>query len=93
MATNLCPYSEDEECGGNRTTPSGGEPMKFTRITVDPHQMEGLPCIRSLRIPVATVVGMLAEGMTAEEVLQALPDLELADIIEAAQYGVKNRVE
>jgi uncharacterized protein (DUF433 family) len=67
--------------------------MKFTRITVDPHQMGGLPCIRSLRIPVATAVGMLAEGMTAEEVLQALPDLELADIIEASQYGVKNRVE
>jgi uncharacterized protein (DUF433 family) len=58
-----------------------------------PHQMGGLPCIRSLRIPVATVVGMLAEGMAAEEVLQALPDLELADITEALQYGVKNHVE
>jgi uncharacterized protein (DUF433 family) len=37
----------------------------FTRITVDPNQMGGLPCIRSLRIPVATVVGMVGEG-TAE---------------------------
>ena len=38
--------------------------MKFTRITVDPHQMGGVPCIRGLRIPVATVVGMVADGMT-----------------------------
>jgi uncharacterized protein (DUF433 family) len=60
-----------------------GSRMKFTRITVDPPQMGGLPCIRSLRIPVTTVVGMLAEGVTAEEVLQTLPDLELADINEA----------
>ena len=67
--------------------------MKFTRITVDPRQMGGLPCIRSLRIPVATVVGMVAEGMTEEEILRAFPDLELADIIEALQYGAKNRVE
>ena len=38
--------------------------MVFTRITVDPHQMDGVPCIRGLRIPAATVVGMVAEGMT-----------------------------
>jgi uncharacterized protein (DUF433 family) len=59
--------------------------MEFTRITVNPHQMGGVACIRSLRIPVATVLGMLAEGMTAEEVLQALPNLERADIGEAIQ--------
>jgi uncharacterized protein (DUF433 family) len=67
--------------------------MKFTRITVDPHQMGGLPCIRNLRLTVATVVGMLAEGMAAGEVLQAFSDLVLADTIEALQYAVKNRVE
>jgi uncharacterized protein (DUF433 family) len=67
--------------------------MQYTRITVNPCQMGGGPCIRGLRIPVATVVGMVADGMTAEEMLQAFPDLELADIIEASQYGVKNRVE
>ena len=38
--------------------------MKFTRITVNPEQMGGVPCIRGLRIPIATVVGMVAEGMT-----------------------------
>jgi uncharacterized protein (DUF433 family) len=38
--------------------------MKFTRITVDSRQMGGVPCLRSLRIPVTTVVSMVAEGMT-----------------------------
>jgi len=43
--------------------------MRFTRIAVDPNQMGGVPCIRGLRIPVATVVGMVAEGMTTAEIL------------------------
>ena len=47
--------------------------MKFSRITVNPSQMGGAPCIRGLRIPVATVVAMVAEGMTPEEILQAYP--------------------
>jgi uncharacterized protein (DUF433 family) len=66
--------------------------MKYTRITVNPSQMGGGPCIRNLRIPVATVVGMLAEGMTEEEILQAFPDLEQADIREALQYGTDNHI-
>jgi len=37
--------------------------MEFTRITVNPEQMGGIPCIRGLRIPVATIVGMIADGM------------------------------
>ena len=67
--------------------------MKYTRITVNPRQMGGVPCMRGLRIPVATVVSMVADGMTEEEILQAFPDLEQVDIIEASQYGVKNRME
>ena len=51
--------------------------MKFTRITVDPRQMGGVPCIRSLRIPVATIVGMVADGMADTEILAASPDLQL----------------
>jgi hypothetical protein len=47
--------------------------MKFTRITVNPKQMGGVPCIRGLRIPVATVVGMVADGMTQAEILKAYP--------------------
>ena len=54
--------------------------MKFTRITIKPTQMGGVPCIRGLRIPVATVVGMMANGMSNEEILRAYPDLETQDI-------------
>lgn len=61
----------------------------FPRITVDPHQMGGVPCIRSLRIPVATVVGMVSEGMTEEEILKAYPDLETEDIWEALRYAAE----
>jgi uncharacterized protein (DUF433 family) len=57
--------------------------MKFTRITVNPKQMGGVPCIRGLRIPIATVIGMIADGMTEEEILAAYPDLERKDIHEA----------
>jgi uncharacterized protein (DUF433 family) len=61
--------------------------MRFTRITVDPHQMGGVPCIRGLRIPVATVVSMVSEGMTEAETLEAYPDLKLEDIQEALRYA------
>ena len=63
--------------------------MKFTRITANPRQMGGVPCIRGLRIPVATVVGMVADGMTQAEILKAYPDLEAADIREALQYAAE----
>lgn len=61
--------------------------MKFTRITVNPQQMGGVPCIRGLRIPVATIVGMVAEGMNNAEILQAYPDLKPEDIREALHYA------
>ncbi len=61
--------------------------MKWTRITIDPKQMGGVPCIRGLRIPVATVVAMVADGMTEEEILDAYPDLEPEDIEEALRYA------
>ena len=63
--------------------------MRYTRITVSPHQMGGVPCIRGLRIPVATVVGMIAEGMAEAEILGAYPDLEREDIREALQYAAE----
>ncbi len=63
--------------------------IKFKRITVDPGQMGGVPCIRGLRIPVATVVGMVAEGMSEDEILKAFPDLEREDIREALQYAAE----
>ena len=61
----------------------------FTRITVDPNRMGGLPCIRSLRIPVATVVGMVGEGMAEAEILNAYPDLEVEDVREALRYAAE----
>jgi len=61
--------------------------MKFARITIDQKQMGGMPCIRHLRIPVATVVEMVADRMTEQEILKAYPDLEAADIAEALKYA------
>lgn len=63
--------------------------MKWTRITVNPSQMDGVPCIRGLRIPVATVVGMVADGMTNDEILKAYPDLEAEDIRESLTYAAE----
>lgn len=61
--------------------------MRFERITVKGRQMGGQPCIRGLRIPVAAVVGMVASGMSADEVVAAPPDLERADVAEALHYA------
>jgi len=61
--------------------------VRFTRITVNPQQMGGVPCIRGLRIPVATVVAMVADGLTNEEILELSPDLEPEDIQEALRYA------
>jgi uncharacterized protein (DUF433 family) len=63
--------------------------MTFTRITVRGDQMGGVPCIRGLRIPVATIVGMIADGMSEREILDAYPDLELEDVREALRYAAE----
>jgi len=63
--------------------------MKFTRITARHDQMGGMPCIRGLRIPVATVVGMVANRMAHEEILAAFPDLEPEDIDEALLFAAE----
>lgn len=61
--------------------------MGYTRITVNPNQMGGVPCIRGLRIPVATVVAMIADRMSEPEILEAYPDLEPEDIHESLMYA------
>lgn len=61
--------------------------QQFPRITVDPDQMAGVPCIRGLRIPVATVVAMVADGMTHKEILGDYPSLETEDIREALRFA------
>ncbi len=64
--------------------------MLYDRITVNPNQMGGVLCIRGLRIPVATVLHMIAEGMQSAEILTAYPDLELEDIQQALHYCCRN---
>lgn len=61
--------------------------MAFERITIDPRQMGGVPCLRGLRIPVATVVGMIAEGLSEAQILESYPDLEREDIREALRFA------
>ncbi len=63
--------------------------MKSTRITTDPGLMAGVPCIRGLRIPVATIVGCVADGMSVEDILEAYPDLEAEDIRESLLYAAE----
>jgi uncharacterized protein (DUF433 family) len=61
--------------------------MEFERITIDSDQMGGVPCIRGLRIPVATVVDMVAAGMNEDEILSDFPDLSSEDIRESLRYA------
>ena len=53
--------------------------------------MGGVPCLRGLRIPVATVVGMVADGMAETEILAAYPDLQREDIAAALRYAAAVR--
>ncbi|MCY4162596.1 MAG: DUF433 domain-containing protein [bacterium] len=59
----------------------------MNRITVNPNQMGGVPCIRGLRIPVATVVNMIAEGMSPEEIIVELPSLDSSDVAAALRFA------
>ena len=63
--------------------------MSYLRVTVDPAKMGGVPCIRGLRIPVATVVGLVADGMSVDEILEAYPDLEREDVLEALRFAAE----
>ena len=67
--------------------------MTYSRITVDPAQMGGVPCHRGLRIPVATVVAMLANGLTRSAILDAYPALVLEDIGEALRFAAEALLE
>jgi uncharacterized protein (DUF433 family) len=59
----------------------------FERITVDPGQMGGVPCVRNLRIPVATVLRLLAGGMSEAAILADYPDLAAEDIRECLRFA------
>ena len=60
---------------------------KLTRITFDPNVMGGRPCIRGLRVTAGTIVGLVAAGHTAADILKAYPYLENEDINEALAYA------
>ena len=63
--------------------------MLHPRITVDPHKMGGVPCVRGLRIPVATIVGMIASKMSHSDILRTYPDLEAEDIEAALNFAAE----
>lgn len=59
------------------------------RITVNPEQCGGRPCIRGMRIRVVDVLELFASGLSAEEILQEMPDLESDDLKAALQYAAR----
>ena len=61
--------------------------MQLTRITFDPQVMSGKPCICGLRVTVGTIVGLVATGYSAVEILQAYPYLEKEDVRQALEYA------
>ncbi len=62
------------------------------RITVDPEQCGGRPCIRGMRIRVVDVLDLLASGLSAEQVVEEMPDLELEDVVAALRFA-RGRIE
>jgi|AVFP01.1.fsa_nt_gi uncharacterized protein (DUF433 family) len=65
------------------------DPAVDDPCTINPEQMAGEPCLRSLRIPVATVVGMVTDGMPEPRILAAYPDLEAGDIRQALMFAAE----
>ena len=66
---------------------------KLERITVDPAQMGGVPCVRNLRIPVATVLRLLAGGLSEDEILSEYPDLQREDIRDCLRFAAMSAME
>ena len=60
---------------------------KFNRITLEPDKCFGKPCIRGMRMPVASILSYLSSGMTVDEILRSWPELEKEDIYQALGYA------
>ena len=71
----------------------GMEMTNFERITVDPAQMGGVPCVRHLRIPVATVLRLLAGGLSEREIVAEYPDLQIEDVRECLRFAASSVME
>ena len=63
------------------------------RITVDPEQCGGRPCIRGLRIRVRDILDLLASGLTPEQVVEELPDLEIEDVHASLRFASQRRAD
>jgi uncharacterized protein (DUF433 family) len=59
------------------------------RITINPEQCGGRPCIRGMRIRVIDVLDLLAAGLSTEAVLEEMPDLEKEDVLASLQYAAR----
>ena len=59
------------------------------RITVDPEQCGGRPCVREMRIRVSDVLDLLANGLSPEKILEELPDLQIEDIHACLKFASK----
>ena len=64
-------------------------PELIDRITVNPEQCGGRPCIRGMRIRVIDVLDLFASGLSANQILEEMPDLEMADLKAALQYAAR----
>jgi uncharacterized protein (DUF433 family) len=71
----------------DQTIPRDVRPDLLTRITVDPEQMQGLPCIRNLRLPVSTILRHLAAGISTAQLIAEFPDLQVEDISACLLFG------
>ena len=60
------------------------------RITINPKQCGGRPCIRGMRIRVSDVLDLFAAGLNAEQILEEMPDLEADDLKAALRYAARN---
>ncbi|MCB8924584.1 MAG: DUF433 domain-containing protein [Ardenticatenaceae bacterium] len=66
---------------------------QFDRITLDPNKCFGKPCIRGMRMPVASILSYLSSGMSVEEILTEWPELEIEDIYQALGYAALSMEE
>jgi uncharacterized protein (DUF433 family) len=63
---------------------------KWNRITINPSQMNGQPCIRGMRITVKRVIELLATYNDRSELMKEFPEIENEDIIQALEYSAAN---
>jgi len=62
----------------------------MNRITINPEQCGGRPCLRNMRVRVSDVLDLLAAGLTTEQILEEMPDLEAEDVQAALQYAARS---